>query len=75
MVVGTKQPTSIENFAENAARTTDPTLKQVFAAALQRGNIREVKPNPDVVVFTDDRAPVEEVIDQMILGVVSDVSK
>ena len=75
MVVGTKSPTSIENFAENAARVTDPTLKQVFAAALERGNIREVKPNPDVVVFTDDRAPVEEVIDQMILGVVSDVSK
>ena len=71
MVIGTKSPTRIENFAENAARVTDPVLKQVFAAALDRGNIREVKPNPEVIVFTDDRAPVEEVINQMILGVVS----
>jgi spermidine synthase len=75
MVVGTKSPTSIENFAENAARATDPVLKQVFAAAVERGNMREVKPNPDVVVFTDDRAPVEEVINQMILGVVGGVAE
>jgi hypothetical protein len=74
-VIGTKTPSRIENFAENAARITDPTLRQVFTAALERGNIREVKPNPDIVVFTDDRAPVEEVIDQMILGVVGDVAK
>jgi hypothetical protein len=47
----------------------------VFAAAVERGNIREVKPNPDVVVFTDDRAPVEEVINQMILGVVGGVAE
>jgi spermidine synthase len=75
MVIGTKNPSRIENFAENAAGITDPTLRQVFTAALERGNIREVKPNPDIVVFTDDRAPVEEVIDQMILGVVGDVAK
>jgi spermidine synthase len=76
MVVGTKaQDTSIANFAANAASASDPTLKEVFDASLQKGNIREVKPNVAGMVFTDDRAPVEEVIDQIILGVVGNVSK
>ncbi|MEP6775330.1 MAG: fused MFS/spermidine synthase [Chloroflexota bacterium] len=75
MVIATKQPSQIGNFAENAANITDPILKQVFDACLQKGNIREVQPNPKGYVFTDDRAPVEEVIDQIILGVVGDVGK
>lgn len=75
MVIGTKQPTRLENFAENAALATDPTLQAVFQASIERGNIRELKPDPNGYVFTDDKAPVEEVIDQIILGVVSDVNK
>lgn len=77
MVIGTKQPTKLQNFADNAAAigNSNPLLKQVFDASLQKGNIREVKPNAAGYVFTDDRAPVEEVIDQIILGVVSDVGK
>jgi hypothetical protein len=75
MVIGTKQPTQIGNFADNAAQITDPILTQVFDASLQKGNIREIQPDPKGYVFTDDRAPVEEVIDQIILGVVGDVGK
>jgi len=76
MVIGTKaQDTSIADFAANAAAVSDPTLKEVFDASLQKGNIREVKPNVAGMIFTDDRAPVEEVIDQIILGVVGDVTK
>jgi spermidine synthase len=75
MVVGTKQPTRLENFGENAGRVTDPVLRAVFDASLQRGNIREVQPDPNGYVFTDDKAPVEEVIDQLILGVVNDVGR
>lgn len=75
MIVGTNQPSKLENFAENAAAVDQPILKQIFAASLQKGNIREVKPNPSILVFTDDRAPVEEVIDQIILGYVNDVGK
>jgi spermidine synthase len=75
MVIGTKQPTEIGNFAENAAGISDPTLQQVFKASLEKGNIREVKPVAGAITFTDDKAPVEEVIDQMILGAVGDVSK
>lgn len=75
MVVGTNSPTRLGNFAQNAASAQHPTLKQVFAASLERGNIREVKPDPNGIVFTDDRAPVEAVIDQIILGVVGEVAK
>jgi spermidine synthase len=76
MVIGTKQQdTSIDYFAQNAATITNPLLKQVFEASLQKGNIREVKSNSAALVFTDDKAPVEEVIDQIILGVVGDVGK
>ena len=72
MVVATNSPSRIENFAENAAAATNPLLKQVFAASLQKGNLREIKPQAEAVLFTDDKAPVEEVIDQIILGVVND---
>jgi spermidine synthase len=75
MVVGTNRPTQLSNFAENAAHADNPILKQIFDASLKQGNIREVKPRSDVLVFTDDKAPVEEVIDQIILGVVGDVAK
>ena len=75
MVIGTKQPSRLENFAENADEIDDPTLTQVFQTSIQRGNIREVKPDPNGYVFTDDKAPVEEVIDQIILGVVTDVGR
>jgi spermidine synthase len=76
MVIGTKlQDTSIAYFSQNAATVTNPILKQVFDASLQKGNIREITPDPSALVFTDDKAPVEEVIDQIILGVVDDVTK
>lgn len=72
MVVGTNKPSRIENFAENARFAQNPLLKTVFDVSLQRGNLREVKPQAGGIVFTDDRAPVEEVINQMILQVVSE---
>ncbi|MEO8285564.1 MAG: fused MFS/spermidine synthase [Chloroflexota bacterium] len=75
MVVGTKDGTTIQNFRDNAAQATNPLLKQVFDASIQKGNIREVQPNSAALIFTDDKAPVEEVIDQIILGVVGDVGK
>jgi hypothetical protein len=75
MVVGTNGPARLENFAKNAAGVQNSTLKQVFEASLERGNIREVKPQPDGIVFTDDRAPVEAVIDQIILGAVDQATE
>lgn len=75
MVVATNSPSRLENFAQNAARVDNPILKPIFDASLTKGNIREVQSNPDGLIFTDDRAPVEDVIDQIILGVVGDVAK
>jgi predicted membrane-bound spermidine synthase len=85
MVIGTNQPTSIDNFTANARRISgdtkyDNSLNIVFNASQNSGHIRP----PDrsaparfgfVAPFTDDRAPVEQVIDQIILGAVKEVSK
>jgi predicted membrane-bound spermidine synthase len=75
MVVGTNSPTRLENFRDNASRAAHPLLKQIFDASLQKGNVREVKPDAAGIVFTDDKAPVEEVIDQIIFNVVSETAK
>lgn len=75
MIVGTKNPTRLENFAENAKNVDNPILKEVFQAAIDKGNIREARLDPNGVYFTDDKAPVEEVIDQLILGVVNTSAK
>lgn len=75
MVIGTNQPTQLQNFAQNAAGVNQPLLKQIFQSSIEHGNIREVHPTPSAVVFTDDRAPVEEVVDQIILGYIGDGGK
>lgn len=75
MVVATNQPSSLANFAQNAAYAQNPLLKTVFQNSIQYGNVREVKPDAAGIVFTDDRAPVEEVIDQILLQAVGDVAK
>ena len=69
MVAGTAAAGGLANFRAAADRATDPLLQPVFSAALTYGNMREVAPGG--LVFTDDKAPVEEVIDQIILNYVS----
>ncbi|HLG70766.1 MAG TPA: fused MFS/spermidine synthase, partial [Chloroflexota bacterium] len=66
ILVGTNQPTQLGDFAANASSFTNPILRQVAATALNQGRVREVQPSG--VVFTDDWAPVEKVIDEIILG-------
>ncbi|HLY65991.1 MAG TPA: fused MFS/spermidine synthase, partial [Chloroflexota bacterium] len=66
IVVGTNQPAQLAYFAANAAGLTNPVLRQVTSTALTQGRVREVTSAP--VVFTDDWAPVEKVIDEIILG-------
>lgn len=72
MVVGTNNPSSIDNFRANAAGVDNPILKEVFQNSLTKGNIREAHYDPKAISFTDDKAPVEDVIDQIILGVVNE---
>jgi spermidine synthase len=70
IVVGTNEPTQLANFAANAATLANPTLRQVATTGLTQGRIREVAPGG--TVFTDDWAPVEKVIDEIILGYARD---
>lgn len=67
IVIGTKQPTDMANFAENILRLPEGSLiRSVGEASLDYGNMREW--SGDGKVFTDDLAPVELVVDQIIIG-------
>ena len=66
IVIGTNQPTELGNFAANVGGLANPLLRQVASTALNQGRVREVGSGGDV--FTDDWAPVEKVIDEIILG-------
>jgi hypothetical protein len=67
MVIGTKADTDVTAFARNTLRLPEGSvLRTVAERSLATGNIREVAPGGRV--FTDDHAPVELVVDQIILG-------
>jgi spermidine synthase len=73
MVIGTNAPTSLANFMLNTASLTNPLLQSVARDSIAYGNIREE--HSRTVYFTDDRAPVEQLIDQIILGAVENQGK
>jgi predicted membrane-bound spermidine synthase len=67
IVVGTMQPTSLENFVTSVGLQPGGSLiRAVGESSLATGNIREV--TEVTTVFTDDHAPVERVVDQIILN-------
>lgn len=61
----------IQNFQDNLGRIQDPTLKQVMESALASYDgklpMRRWDGKAETRVFTDDKAPVEWVIDQIIV--------
>ena len=67
IVIGTKSPTQIGNFAANIAQLQPGLIKQIGQISLQSGNIREWTSTDPKWVFTDDHAPVERVIDSIIV--------
>jgi spermidine synthase len=67
LVVATKQPTRLGNLAENAALMTDPILLRVAQESIARA---EEFTQPGIV-FTDDKAPVEQVVHGLILSFVA----
>ncbi|HXL38812.1 MAG TPA: fused MFS/spermidine synthase [Ktedonobacteraceae bacterium] len=73
MVIGTNSPTSLNNFMINTGNLTNPLLQNVARESILYGNIREE--HSRTVYFTDDRAPVEQLIDQIILGAVEQQGK
>ena len=66
LVIGTNAATSLDNFLVNTAQLTNPLLQSVAHDSLASGNIREE--NQAKVYFTDDRAPVEQLIDMIIFN-------
>jgi spermidine synthase len=68
LVIGTNAPTSLANFMTNTAHLNNPLLQSVAQASIAYGNLREE--HSRTVYFTDDRAPVEQLIDQIILNAV-----
>ena len=67
LVVATKQPTALDNLRENAALLTNPILQQVAADSIARAQ----EFTDPTVVFTDDKAPVEQVVHGLILSFVA----
>jgi len=63
LIVATLQPTRLEDFRIRAAQLTDANLRIVAAQALP--SVREAM--QDSPVFTDDHAPVENLIHSIIL--------
>lgn len=68
IVVGTNQPTDIQNLRENILRQDPGLIHDIGEISLASGNIREWTGTDPKLVFTDDHAPVERVVDQMIIS-------
>jgi spermidine synthase len=66
VVYATSSPTNVDQFIARAEAQQNPKLAPIVREALASGNIREVRPNG--IVFTDELAPVERLIDNIILG-------
>lgn len=66
VIYATQSNTTVDDFLARAQAQTNPKLAPIVAEAIAAGNPREVRPNG--IVFTDDLAPVERLIDNIILG-------
>ena len=72
MLIGSLEPLTTEALTRHLETLPDSSpLHDVAAWSLESGNIRVVEPGG--LVFTDDRAPVELVIDQMILDAAREI--
>jgi predicted membrane-bound spermidine synthase len=66
LVIATKQPTRLDNFAQNTNQLQHPLLR-VTAGRARSSRVWELQPPAAAPVFTDDKAPVEQVIHNLIL--------
>ncbi|MBV9689795.1 MAG: fused MFS/spermidine synthase [Ktedonobacteraceae bacterium] len=69
IIIGTNAATSLNNFFVNTATLQNPLLQSVARASIDYGHIREERQAK--VYFTDDQAPVEQLIDQIIFDAVT----
>jgi len=63
LIVATNAPTRLDDFRANVATLTDPNLRIVAAQALPTARVA----TQDTPIFTDDHAPVENLINDIIL--------
>ena len=69
LVYASTEPVTTADVAHNLALAQEPLVRQVGESALGEGNLR---PSPyHGQVYTDDLAPVERLIDQIIFGYVT----
>jgi spermidine synthase len=66
VVYATSTPMAVDQFVTRIQTQDNPKLQPIVADAIASGNIRQAHPNG--IVFTDDLAPVERLIDEIILG-------
>jgi spermidine synthase/MFS family permease len=68
LIIATNDKTSLANFAVNAQELTNPLLQEVAQNSLISGHIRQEQRAK--VFFSDDLAPVEQLIDLIIFSTV-----
>jgi hypothetical protein len=76
ILVGSQTPLSADALIENVERLPEGSpVREVASWSLASGNIRSMPTAtmPGGSVFTDDRAPVERVIDQMIFDAAREI--
>jgi spermidine synthase len=66
MVVATRQPTTLADFRANLPAFDHPLLAEVARRAAPQARL--AAPPPSTPIFTDDRAPVEQVVHKLVLG-------
>jgi len=66
ILVATNQPTSPENIAQNLAQL-DPAVDPLLRAAIETANANLVPATASDIIFTDERAPVETIVDTLVL--------
>jgi hypothetical protein len=65
LIVATRQPTGLSDFQANLGRFSHPLLAEVARRAAPYA--RNAAPPSGTPVFTDDRAPVEQVVHRLVL--------
>ncbi len=61
----TRRPTQLADFRANLSQFDGPLLAEVARQAA--GLAQVAAPPPDATIFTDDRAPVEQVVHALVL--------
>ncbi len=66
ILVATVQPTTLDNLTQNLMGL-DESVDPLLRAALETAVTNHVPNHPSDVIFTDERAPVETIIDSLVL--------